>query len=168
MHQPPEEERFKQNAIVMTKALQTGLQKLKNEGHNVDLTVVTMASALVVGFDSHYLIREFIKKSHAKCWDKINARDEDFFVENAASIFEYLPNDNVNLFKDLYLTKDIHGNNVVAQSLKNQIWSLFDAMIKISIKYIHKHRKMVDGCYTEPFFDDVNIDHHINVWQCKV
>lgn len=168
MQQPAEEERFKSNAIVMTKALQTGLQKLKNEGYEVDLTVVTMASALIVGFQPHYLITEFIKNSHMKCWDKIKERDEKFFVENVSTIFEYLPMDSVNLFKDLFLTKDIHGQNVISQKLKNEIWSLFDAMIKISIKYIHKHRKMVDGRYTVSFFDDVDLEHHITNWQCKV
>ena len=168
MHQPPEEERFKSNAIVMTKALQTGLQKLKHDGYDVDLTVVTFAAALIGGFQPHALITGFISKSHVKCWDKIKERDETFFVENVASIFEHLPMDSVNLFKDLYLTKDKMGQNVISQKLKNEIWSLFDAMIKISIKYIHKHREMVDGRYTKSFFDDVNLPHHIQNWQCKL
>ena len=168
MHQPPEEERFKSNAIVMTKALQTGLQKLKNDGYEVDLTIVNIAAALIVEFNPHSLITGFITKSHLKCWDKIKERDEKFFVENVASIFEYLPMNSVTLFKDLFLTKDINGQNVISQKLKNEIWSLFDAMIKISIKYIHKHRQMVDGKYTVSFFDDVDLPHHITNWQCKL
>lgn len=168
MHRPPEEERFKSNAIVMTKALQMGLQKLKSEGYNVDLTVVNMASALIAGFDAHFLIKNFIAKSHLKCWDKIKERDEVFFIANVATIFEHLPMDSVNLFKDLFLTKDANGQNVVSQKLKDEIWKLFDAMIKISIQYIHKHRMMVNGQYTISFYDDVDIPHHADIWQCKL
>ena len=168
MQLPPEQERFKSNAIQLTKALQTGLQKLKNEGYNVDLTMVMVASALIVGVDAHDLIQGFIETSHFKCWDKIRARDEDFFVENAGSIFAKLPGESVNLFKDLFLTKNADGISVISQKLKNEVWSLFDAMIKIAIKYVHKHRKMIDEKYTEPFYDNVDLEHHALIWQCKL
>ncbi len=168
MQRPPEEERFKSNAIVMTQALQNGLQKLHQDGYPVDLTVVTLAAAIINGFKSHDLINGFIKKSHLECWDKIKNRDEDYFVNNVSTIFEQLPMQSVNLFKDLFLTKDSHGVSVVSESLKTQIWCLFDAMIKISIQYIHKHREMVDGKYTKSFFDDVDVEHHAKVWQCRL
>ena len=120
--------------------------------------------------DKNYLIQGFIENSHEKCWDSIKNRDEQFFVENAGNIFKYLPNDKVNLFKDLFITKDKYGNSVVSIELKNQLWKLFDAMIKISIKYIHKNRGpclMENGipAYKISFFPTVDVSYHAKNWQ---
>lgn len=164
---PPEEVRFKNNAVIMTKALHTGLNKLKQEGYDVDVGIIAMASALIEGFQPQVLINGFITNAHL-FWDKIHERNDDFFIHNASSIFEYLPTDSVNVFKDLYLTKNAKGESVISKKLKDEIWDLFDAMIKISIKYIHKHRKMVNGVYTQEFFQVVPLDHHINVWKVKL
>ncbi len=168
MQLPPEQERFKSNAIQLTKALQTGLQKLKDQGYHVDLSMVMIASALIGGVEPHDLIKGFINNSHGKCWNKIKERDEDFFVMNAGSIFSQLPGDSVNLFKDLFLTKDTSGKSVISQNLKDEVWSLFDAMIKIAIKYIHKNRKMINNEYTESFYDDVDLSHHALIWKCTL
>src|SRR5437868_5949819 len=142
MSSAPEEERFATNAKIMAQAVQESVQRLFNAGYKtVNPGLVAFAVTIISSFDKHYLIQGFIENSHATCWDSIKNRDEIFFVENVKDVFKYLPMDKVNLFKDLFCTKDVNGNNVVSQSLKDQLWNLFDAMIKISIKYVHKNRQ---------------------------
>jgi len=178
MSAAPEEERFAKNAVIMAQAIHESVRKLYNAGYKtVDPSLVAFAAAVISTFEKHFLIQGFIENSHNTCWDCIKRRDENFFVENASEIFKYLPIDKVNLFKDLFLTKDANGNSVVPDSLKNQLWDLFDAMVKISIKYIHKNRtpyyyqdnnNIVFNGYKSSFFDEVDINHHASVWGVKL
>lgn len=169
----PEEERFAGNVAIMVEAIQESVQRVYDQGiRTVNPGMIAFISTIITSFDKHYLIQGFIENSHEKCWSCIKNRDETFFIENAGDIFKYLPAEKVNLFKDLYLAKDANGKNVVSQSLKDQIWSLFDAMIKISIKYIHKGRapyshsnqEGVVNAYGADFFGEVDISHHARVW----
>ena len=173
----PEEERFAKNTTIMAQAIHESVQKLYNAGYKtIDPPLVAFAATVISAFDKHFLIQGFIENSHTKCWDCIKKRDEIFFVENASEIFQYLPIDKVNLFKDLFLTRDAKGNSVVSLSLKNQLWDLFDAMVKISIKYVHKNRtpysyQTNDGVfntYGASFFDEVDLNRHASVWGIKL
>ena len=173
MRAVPEEERFARNATIMVEAIQESVKRVYDQGiRTVNPLMITLIASLISSFDKNHLIQGFIENSHDKCWDCIKRRDENFFIDNAGDIFKYLPADKVNLFKDLYLAKDANGNSVVSQSLKDQIWSLFDAMIKISIKYIHKGRSPYsyasqDGlinAYGSEFFGEVDIGRHSHIW----
>lgn len=173
----PEEERFAKNTTIMAQAIYESVQKLYNAGYKtVDPEIVAFAANVIAAFDKHFLIQGFIQNSHTKCWDSVKRRDEKFFVENAGEIFQYLPANKVDLFKDLFLTRDPQGNSVVSQSLKDQLWGLFDAMIKISIKYVHKQRNPYSyqtsegmfNAYGSSFFDEVDIITHANTWSIKL
>ena len=178
MSSVPEEERFSKNAIIVGQIVNDGISRLYNAGYKtVNPALIGVATAVIASFDKHYLIQGFIKNSHDKCWDEIKTRDEKFFANNASDIFRYLPMDKVNLFKDLYETVDSSGKGVLSQSFKDQIWDLFDAMIKICIKYVHKGRKpysyvnehsLIVGAYGAEFFDEVDLNHHIQVWGVKL
>lgn len=158
MQIPPEEERFAKNATIMANAIYNGVQKLYDNGYKVvEPHIILFALELIKELDKHSLIQGFIKNSHQDCWDKMKDRNEEFFVENASTIFAYLPMNNVNLFKDLFLTVDNNGNSVISQTLKDEIWTLLDAMVKISIKYVYKNGNIET-------FKDVNLNHHSKVW----
>jgi len=169
----PEEERFAKNATIMAQAIHEGVKRLYDSGYQtVNPQLIMMAAGIISSFNKHFLIQGFIENSHASCWDKIKECDEQFFVEHATDIFQYLPMDKVNLFKDLFLTRDSSGISVVSQSLKDQIWDLFHAMIKISIKYVHKGRNPysynkdngIVKTYGSSFFEEVDLDHHVQIW----
>jgi len=173
----PEEERFAKNVGIMSQLILDGTRKLYDAGYKtVDPSTIALATTIISTFDKHHLIRGFIENSHEKCWDKMKERDEVFFVENANSIFKFLPMDKINLFKDLFLTKDKQGNSVIAPAVKKQVWELFDAMIKISIKYIHKHRSPysystptgVINTYNTEFYEKVDLSRHSQVWNVKL
>jgi hypothetical protein len=177
MNAAPEEERFAKNTTIMATAVHESIQRLYDAGYKtINPIMVGAIVSIISAFDKHYLIQGFIINSHTNCWDCIKKRDEVFFVENASDIFCYLPAQKVNLFKDLFLTKDPKGNPVIPQSLKNQLWDLFDAMIKISIKYIHKRRapflysspEGIVNSYGSQFFDEVDLSHHSTVWNVKL
>ena len=165
----PEEQRFAKNAVVLGQAVLASITKLYNEGYQiVNPILVQIAVAAIGAYDPHGLIQGFIENSHEICWDAIKVRDETFFVENVGTIFKYLPTQEVNLFKDLYTTKDVTGKTVISEALKEQIWRLFDAMIKISIKYVHNNRvpyeyNGVKG-YRSSFFDNVDVEKHAATW----
>jgi len=160
MQVPPEEERFAKNAAIMAEAIYTGMKKLNDDGHNVDLNMIQLAIAVIKNFNPHDLIQGFITNGHDTCWDKIRDRDETFFIENVTTIFAPLPMDMVLIFKDLFLAVDKNNKPIVSNDLKQSIWKLFDAMVKIAIKYIHKHRKS-----NTAFFSQVQLHSHANKWQ---
>lgn len=174
----PEQERFAKNTTIMAQAVLDGIKMLNKAGYNTgDVNLIELATKVIANFDHHYLIQGFIEKSHKKCWDQFKAKNEKFFIENASDIFKFLPSAEVDLFKDLYLTKDAAGNQVVPKSLIDQIWDLFDADVKIAIKYIHKGRapysyQTADGtfqnAYGASFFDEVDLAHHANVWDVRL
>jgi hypothetical protein len=164
---PPEEERFLKNTIELIKAVHHGVKNLYDKGYKViDPKTIELAICVISSknFDKHYLITKFIEKSHQECWTKIKQRDEHYFINNAHRIFEDLPaaSSFVDMFKDLYLTTDKNGKGIIDDSLKDDIWNLFDAMIKISIRYVHKNRD------NNNLFDAVDLQNHVNTWQIKL
>lgn len=174
---PPEEERFCITTTQLSELIYESVSKLYNMGYKTaDPQLVQMISQIIQFYDKKLLIEGFIENSHKLCWDSINKRDEEFFIKNAGEIFKYLPMDKVDLFKDLFQTKDQNGNHVIEQDLKNSLWKLFDTMIKISIKYVHKGRKPfstnngkeVVSKYSVTFFENVDIAHHATLWNVSL
>jgi hypothetical protein len=44
------------------------------------------------------------------------------------------------LFCDLFCLRTADGKSVISEELKDQIWGLMMAMVKIAIKYVHENR----------------------------
>lgn len=164
---PSEEVRFANNATIMGHAISNGVNTLNNAGYKtIEPIKMLFAVSLIESHgkdDPHNLINLFILNSHEVCWDKIKERDEKFFLENVNKIFSVLPAESINLFKDLFLTVDKNGKNVISQQLKDEIWGLFDAMIKISIKYIAKQQIQNPEKYAA-----VNLQKHAKTWEVKL
>ena len=171
---PPEEERFAKYAGTMTEAVYESILTLFNAGYKtVDPQLVAFAGMLIKSLEKHQLIHGFISNSHIKCWDSIKRRNEQYFIENASDIFKYLPMDKVELFKDLFNTVDAYGSSVIAQETKDELWDLFDVMVKCAIKYVHKHRQpysvrnsngSITEYYGQSFFDEVDLHRHVKTW----
>lgn len=169
-----EEDKFAENAKVLGEAIEYGITDLHEKGYGtINPFLVKLALTAISQFNTHYLIQGFIEASHKECWDCIKSKDEEYFVKNSAEIFKYLPTEKVDLFKELFTTKDKDGVSVISQSLKDDIWEILHAMVKISIQYIHKNRvpiiKDEDGIqkmvYTCEFFDEIAISEHAKKWK---
>jgi hypothetical protein len=161
----------------MANAVLEAIQKLHDQGYQtVNPMLVRLASTVMAGFDKDFLIQGFIENAHYECWDMIKRRDEEYFKEHASEVFQHLPMDKVNLFKDLFDQKDKSGKSVVPDSLKNQIWDLFDSMIKICIKYVHKKRSPfsygteqgIVNEYQYDFLEAVDVPRHSKTWGVKL
>ena len=164
-NRPPEEERFMKNTIQLVKAVHHGVEKLYNEGYqNVNPTLLAMGIVILSSDDinKHAFIKQFIEKSHEKCWDKIKDKDEEFFIKNIDNLFD-LSENNINMIKSLYSTKDSQGRSIIAQSFKDDIWLLLGAMIKCAIQYVYKRQQKDVNT-----FKNVKINHHIKVWNVKI
>jgi len=169
----PPEDRFYKNILILSEILYNGFNELKNLGYtSLNPSMIDLVMNIISSFDKKYLITAFIKKSHEKFWDKIKLRDEEYFIENSHKIFDILPMKNLDVFKELYLSKDEKGNSIITDDQKDDIWNLLDALVKISIKFVHENRDpqsiVKDGKtllkYNKEFLNDVNIEYHKKEW----
>lgn len=71
----PEEERFSDTAVQLSKAIHHNITTIYNMGYKtVDPTTVSLIKDALPYFDKHQLIQGFIENSHELCWDKIREK----------------------------------------------------------------------------------------------
>lgn len=165
---PKEEDRFYENVQTLSRAIQDCVQRINRAGYNSikpeELALYTSVLTLV---DRNDLIKGFIGRS-PNYWDLIHSKKEQFFLDNAGEMFSFLPIEKINAFKQIYSA----DGKVIPGQLKEQIWDLFHALIKICIKYVHRHRKptMKDGkpVYAVSFFPEIDLDYHSQKWKVKL
>jgi hypothetical protein len=178
MNIPPPEVRFSRNATILGQAALDGIRTLNRNGYTtVSADLVSIAVTVISSFDSKYLIEGFIRNSHL-FWDQILAKDEGFFVKNSGKVFCHLPGDKVNLFCDLFCLRTADGKSVISEELKDQIWGLMIALVKIAIKYTHENRGpqarssdsgLVEGYKCPNFLDEVTgLVEHAAKWGVKL
>lgn len=139
---PPEEERFITNVLDLT-ALVHELSTICWDAGRKDInpTMVAFAENYLEGYDSVELIDVFIRNSYMH-WHQIKDRNEIFFIKNAHVIFKNLPIDtsNINAFKLFFTAKDNNGNDIIEEDDRLAIWNIFESLVKICIKYVHRVR----------------------------
>lgn len=170
---PTESERFSNNVRAAIEIIQDCLSELYSldPQNSVNPLLVKLAAAFLKTYDNDALITGFIRNSH-QFWDKIKIRDEAFFSENAGEVFKELPMDKVNVFKQVFTARKATGELVIKQVVRDQIWSLFEGMVRISIKYVHKNRDPYtsegEPCYGREFLKDVDVERHSGNWNLKL
>jgi hypothetical protein len=141
---PSNEDRFKANLI----ELLGYIHKLCRHMHEIGKTeinpiAISLAIQFVNGYDKVKLLDTYIRTA-TPFWDKIKARDENYFRDNSRAVFGPLPFENVNkyifLFSKLFEEKDENGDLLITDVYKNAIWSFHEAFVKISIKQVHFKR----------------------------
>lgn len=139
---PPEEERFITNVLDLT-ALVHELATICWDAGRKDINpqLVLFAENYLEGYDPQNLIDIFIRHSYTH-WQQIKDHDEIFFIKNAHVIFQHLPVDtsNINAFKVFFTAKDNQGNDLIDENDRSAIWTIFESLVKICIKYIHRVR----------------------------
>lgn len=180
MSLPPEEERFSSNARALAQKLCDEITVLRNQGYcqNIPSILLAVIPGIIAGFDKITLIDGFIKNG-ADYWENIRCHDMMFFMENADMIFaSKLPVQNVSIFRELFSQKQGDGSPLVKPETIDLIWKNFEAMVKISLKYIHRERKPITHQdehgelrvrYTRPdFFPEINIVELAGIWNIKL
>lgn len=164
MQRPSEDVRFSAQATRLSENIVVGIQKLIAAKYtfsngSFDPNMVTLAPGLVQSYDKVELIESFIKNSHIH-WDKIKERDEHYFIQHLDEVFTKLSPDMLLLIKDLYFASNSKdGRHIITSSFKKNLWDNLDALVKISIKYIHKHMGIFKG---------IDVKYHAKVWQLEL
>lgn len=168
-----EEERFSQTIEELIKLVQDLTIEVTKKGYKiVDPQVIGVAANVIKIFPTNKLLEVFIRRSNDH-WEKIRVKNKDFFIDEAHNMFSDLPGGHVSAFKDLVSIRDKDNNPVVSSDDIDALFEFFHAMIKISIKYIHKQRqpivvKQADGTlykYNVPSnFEYVQLDTHAKNW----
>lgn len=162
---PPPEVRFCENINGVIETVSFGVQEAAKKGHNIiNPTLLSLAGAAISQYDKRFIIETFINKSHEH-WDKILGRNRTFFIENAGGIFGDLPLGNVEAFTKLFTLQDRSGGPIAGVEFEDDLWALFQSLVKICINYIHENREMnTQGEYEYEFFEHVDLKHHASHW----
>ena len=172
---PPEEDRFMTNVLDLTELVHELATICWDSGKkDINPSLIAMAEGYIESYDHVELIEIFIKHSHHH-WDAIRKRDEVFFIENAHEIFKYLPVDtnNINAFKIFFTAKDDNNEHIIDVEDRNAIWEMFDSLVKICIKYIHRVRgvklvktsKGMRPAYKDKTkFPEIKVREHARKW----
>lgn len=174
---PSEEERFSCNARALTQKMSEEISALQAQGHctNVPTQILAMLPTLISMYNKKDLIEGFIRNGY-KYWEEIRNRDMIFFRDNADEIFAAkLPTVNVRLFREIFAEKDARGNQLLKPETIEYIWSNFQAMVKIALKYIHRERRPLvyqdqagNNCirYANPdFFTEIDVPRTATIWK---
>ena len=138
----PEEERFRANILDLGALVHELTTNCWNAGRReVAPQLVAMGEDYLKKYESKKIIEGFINHSY-EYWEKIRLREEDFFINHAHVIFQQLPikSENINAFKMFFTAKDNKGKDIVIEDDRKAIWVIFESLVKISIKYVHKSR----------------------------
>lgn len=134
--------------------------------------VIGAAKGFLEARNRDSLIQMFIEKGHLECWSKVKDRNSQFFLDNAQRLFGHVQGFDMNIFQDIF-RKDSTGKFLLSADLVEDVWVNLDAMIRISINYIHITRKpghlqQPDGsmanCYYNIFYNDINLALHAQTW----
>lgn len=172
---PPEEERFMTVVLDLTDLVHELATICWDAGRkDINPRLVMIAENFLEGYDPVKLIEIFIRHSYTH-WTKVLERDEDFFINNAHVIFQHLPVDtnNINAFKVFFTAKNDKGEYIIVQDDRNAIWDMFDSIVKICIKYVHKVRcvklvktkKGIRPAYTNKKFPDIKVREQARMWE---
>lgn len=173
-NQPDESNRFYSCVENLLAIAGDASNELQLKGINgISGGIMAIAKAYLAGRDRRELIQLFIDKGHEECWGKVSVKDDDFFLNNAERLFGKIRGFDLNIFQDVF-RKDANGKFLLSQELIDDVWITLDAMIRISIKYIHVNRgpgqvevagqEYKENCYYSVFYDTVNLEAHAKTW----
>ena len=172
---PSEEERFITNVLDLTSLVHELTTICWNAGRkDINPQLVAFGENYLKGYDPVKLIEVFIEHSN-KYWEQIRLHEEEFFIKNAHVVFQHLPVDtkNINAFKLFFTAKDTNGNDIISPDDRNAIWGIFESLVKICIKYIHKVRgvklvqtdKGLRPAYVNKKFSDIKVRELAKIWK---
>jgi hypothetical protein len=166
----PEEVRFSATVDTIAQCVYDSVVELATMGKSTaDPSIIMLAKMYLQAEDNKQKIENFIVKSHEKCWNMILARNEEFFVKEATTLFSELPVENVDMFLCLFT-----GNNQIDAETKTVLWELFESLVKIAIKYVHRERQPATAStgekyYRNPsFMPKVALKDHAKAWELNL
>jgi len=192
----PPEERFKRNLLSLFEIIEEMfIEGTNNNVINQSINILPLIKLYIKKTSSDHMIKRFITRTH-DIWDVIKRKDDTYIKEKMLDIFNNiqekgvdsvkndeefsgnkisqiagaLSGDHFVVFKDLLCKSyQFEGKEyyILDQERKNDIWKIMHSFVKISICYIHQIRKKVDGHYTVPFLNEIDISDLASEWKIK-
>jgi hypothetical protein len=142
VRQPPEV-RFLANVTELCRVTRDIIEEAEKAG--VKVPVQTYVIDLATGFVSKKkpaeVINTFLIRSYNH-WDRVKARDANFFKSATKTLFEGVSEENIAAFIALYDAVKPDGTKIIDKDREDQYFDFFTAMIKQCICYIHQERKL--------------------------
>lgn len=162
-----EEEKFSAIINELVKYTHSIICKYYKLGYkSIDPKFIEMASAILTKWNKVHLIHGFIAHTFVY-WDQVLKREREFFIKNAGSIFADMPTSHVNSFSELFSLKDSKSQDgyLINEKEAEPFWQSFTAMVKVSIKFIHRIRKpkqtktsdSVTNSYMNKYFNEIDL-----------
>lgn len=175
MIEPSEEVRFMANVLDLTALVHELTTKCWNAGKkDISPQMISLGGNYLKDLDKTKLIRTFINHSH-DYWEKIRLHEEIFFIENAHVVFQQLPIDskNINAFKLFFTATDKDGKDIIPKGDRDAIWEIFESLVKICIKYVHRVRGVKTvvtengprSAYANKDFPKVKVQELAKLWK---
>ena len=165
MSLPPPEERFMGCIDDLISVVKDCLEHVQYRGYTIlSPALISLAGAAIQRYDNKFITETFIKYSYLY-WDEIRNHNETFFTEHSNEIFQELPLGNIDSFKKIFTLLDNDGNKVINQDYRDDIWAMFESLVKISINYIHKNRELINGTYKFEFYEYIDLNNEANKWK---
>jgi hypothetical protein len=182
------EERFYENVLGLSELIYDIVCDAKEKGFPVvSPEIIRFAISALSFLDKKSIIETFIDKSEHTCiscagernfvnhcWNKIHAKDKDFFLKNTNVLFNQLPPNRVKIFGEMFSAKDEDGNPIVNPEDEEEVWEYFHSLVKIAIKYVHEQRDPIilnrDGKEQKGYtnlnnaFPEMEIEKHAQKW----
>jgi len=187
----PPEERFKKNLLTLFSIVDDMFcEGVSNGVIKNSINILPLIKLFIKKTSSDHMIKRFILRTH-KYWDIIKrkddnyirekmldifnnvqengmesvGRDEEFKGESGSKLANAISGEHFTVFKDL-LSKTYQYENeefyILDDERKEDIWKIMHSFVRISLCYIHQTRKMVDGKYTVPFFNEGENEIHVS------
>ena len=182
------EDRFKSNLLTLFDIINEMFEEgISNGVIKQSINILPLIKLYIKRTSSDHMIKRFIKRTH-KFWDVIKRKDDTYIKEKLLDIFndvqengvdsvkkdEELKGDNklINslsgdhfvVFKDLLSgSYDYEGEEIFVfdDERRDDIWKIMHSFVRISLCYVHKVRKEIDGKYSVPFFNEGEDELHV-------
>lgn len=160
-----EENQFYDNVIYLTGMIKDQVRMASSHGMElIKMVYLDLATAFITAYNRKQLIEDFISFSHQFCWEMIKKKDVKFFIEHADGIFSCLPAipaKNVKVFHTLFTSRIPNSNEPLIDEITlEDMWSVFEALVRISICYVNRTRSVTGGKLKE-----VELEKHAGIWE---
>lgn len=182
-------DRFKKNMITLLDIISDMFEEASdNNLVESDTKLLTILKVIINSTNGDYMIKNFIKRSNPY-WEKIRARDIEYFKNFGLDLFTSVKEKGVDSFKEGENTffdnlKDTHVDNfkkmlestymsdgeeieIFDDERKEDIWKILGSFVKISISHIHEERDYSNGKYSVEYFPEINIKDNVQSWEIR-
>lgn len=188
------EDRFKSNLLTLFDIINEMFEEgLANGVIKQSINILPLIKLFIKKTSSDHMIKRFIKRTN-EYWDIIKKKDDEYIKEKLLGIFNDVQENGVDAVKK---DEELQGDNKLINSLsgdhfvvfkdllsksyqydgeeiyvfdderREDIWKIMHSFVRISLCYIHKVRKEIDGHYTVPFHNELHVKDLAKEWGVK-